>query len=197
MVVALRSSFHRSRAILMLFIRIGLVVGAPSSSVVESGLCAGATAIEFQFVHVPKSGGKTLECTFEEGYRRRLIPCRVLGQTRVPVRIDGRHRTLAELELTRSAVNASTCYPGVTMLAHPVRRFLSAFNHRPAQATVGRLMRQPDGRFAVKTPRNQRTCNFLACRPQSDLMMQYDRGQMTANAYALWPVARDVEFGHK
>ena len=169
MVVALRSSFHRSRAILMLFIRIGLVVGAPSSSVVESGLCAGATAIEFQFVHVPKSGGKTLECTFEEGYRRRLIPCRVLGQTRVPVRIDGRHRTLAELELTERSERADTYQSDgshilYTPSPHPTTARLK---------TVGRLCDNLT-RFAVKTPISARVIFWRAPQRPHDAIPPVD-----------------------
>lgn len=153
---------------------------------VDTGQCAGARAVDFRFVHVPKAGGMTLMCTFSNSYRQRLTPCRTLELTRVPVELEGRHRTFVEFQVDDGFDDATTrrvertCHPMITMLAHPVRRFLSAFNHRPPEDKVTRLL----------------TCYFMACRRGSELMKQHMLGTVSANDFALWPNVGDVEFGH-
>ena len=113
----------------------------------DSGQCAGASAVSFRFVHVPKAAGMTLTCTFDNRYRKRLVPCRDMDTSRVPLELEGRHRTVAEFALATGAdagthTARGTCFPMITMLTDPVRRFLSAFTTgRPRAARAPRRTR--------------------------------------------------------
>ena len=70
-----------------------LALSARAERSLDAGACAGARSVRFRFVHVPKSGGMTLTCSFDLGYRAGLPPCRALERTRVPTELEGRHRT--------------------------------------------------------------------------------------------------------
>ena len=133
----------------------------------------------------------TLTCTFDNRYRKRLVPCRDMDTSRVPLELEGRHRTVAEFALAtgadaRTHTARGTCFPMITMLTDPVRRFLSAFNHRPPESHV-----HPEAR-----ENRLRTCYFLACRAGSTLMKANMAGALSADEFALWPHAEDVEAGH-
>ena len=170
---------------------VALAAGLVAGSTLDSGQCAGASAVSFRFVHVPKAAGMTLMCTFDNRYRKRLVPCRDMDTSRVPLELEGRHRTVAEFALAtgadaRTRTARGTCFPMITMLTDPVRRFLSAFNHRP-----------PESRARPETHAFRlRTCYFLACRDGSILMQRNMKAELTPSEYALWPAARDIEAGH-
>ena len=163
-----------------------LALSARAERSLDAGACAGARSVRFRFVHVPKSGGMTLTCSFDLGYRAGLPPCRALERTRVPTELEGRHRTAGEFALagddaaTPPLTVAGACLPMITMLAHPVKRFLSAFRHRPAETKAARY----------------RTCYFLVCRANSELARRNMAGDVSADEFALWPHAEDVEAGH-
>ncbi len=163
-----------------------LALSARAERSLDAGACAGARSVRFRFVHVPKSGGMTLTCSFDLGYRAGLPPCRALERTRVPTELEGRHRTAGEFALagddaaTPPLTDAGACLPMITMLAHPVKRFLSAFRHRPAETKAARY----------------RTCYFLVCRANSELARRNMAGEVSADEFALWPHAEDVEAGH-
>ena len=61
---------------------------------------------DWTYVHVPKSGGMTLTCSFDLGYRAGLPPCRALERTRVPTELEGRHRTAGEFALAVCAAGS-------------------------------------------------------------------------------------------
>ena len=113
----------------------------------DSGQCSGASAVSFRFVHVPKAAGMTLTCTFDNRYRKRLVPCRDMDTSRVPLELEARHRTVAEFALATGAdagthTARGTCFTMITMLTDPVRRFLSAFTTgRPRAARAPRRTR--------------------------------------------------------
>ena len=171
---------------------------AATERVLNAGLCAGARRVRFRYVHVPKSGGMTLTCTLDSEYRRGLLPCHQLKNFHVPVELEARHRTYDEYLLEAGAIGAAddgavggasaavpidadgVCLPLITMLAPPVKRFLSAFYHRPPESKRARY----------------KTCYFLACRAGSTLMKANMAGALSADEFALWPHAEDVEAGH-
>ena len=49
------------------------------------GLCASSRAIELQFVHIPKAGGSTIACLFDDTLRANHDACAVKDWRPIPV----------------------------------------------------------------------------------------------------------------
>merc|ERR1712185_888286 len=57
------------------------------------GLCASSRAIELQFVHIPKAGGSTIACLFDDALRANHDACAVKDWRPIPVRLSRKFRS--------------------------------------------------------------------------------------------------------
>ena len=85
------------------------LAAAEAERTLEAGACAGARSVRFRFVHVPKSGGMTLTCSFDLGYRAGLPPCRALERAAAANILGFQHLCgqLSEICGSRTAADAA------------------------------------------------------------------------------------------
>lgn len=156
-----------------------------------NAICAarGVSKVHPQLVHVPKAGGMTFSCTFQIMRKSTMTGCPAANDF---FGFDGRnHETYFQLVTERQCKGAvyrngganckptpGTCMPLVSMMAHPVDRFVASFYQN-----VGR------------TNRASGHCGFLGCRVDSTLMRRHNAAKITVEEAALWPRAADLEPG--
>jgi len=173
-------------------------VNRTASQVVS--MCAGKVDVVIDFVHIPKSGGMSVVCTYNSmpaAVRRQRggsQGCQHVQSTAPSVHahvVGVHHDTYADFARDRlcpelmcrkggeSAVSQHTCRPLMTFMAHPEHRFLSAFFQEFGKGPTSRLKR----------------CGFLNCRTDSVLWKRLSRGDISPEEYALWKERGDVVQG--